>query len=654
MIPESLRGRALAELWLLSMGAVLMVYVAADGPLLAMARHLIPLVFALAFILSYAGLGIPLARRLLPAQGPADHLLVGTALGMGLSGLMVFTLGLAGIVDMRVYAVWTLVGLAALPFSAVPLWRSRTRLGIDPYDAFTLLAGAVILVNLLLILPGLVSPPVSTDALEYHLLIPKIILGSGRIAPIPHLVESSYPSLAEYLYLPVLALAGDVACKALHFWAGLGAAAALARLVRRSDPAANPLLPAALFLAMPLVAHSFALAWNDAFFVLFLLLGLGQLLAFHAGNRRRVAPLVVAGLVIGLAAWTKYTVVMVLVALAPVLVLAVLRRHWRWYHPLVVAAPVSVVSLLVFAKNWAFTGNPFYPFLSSVFPNPAWNDAAAAFFHHALRRWEIPDWSWRTYLTFPFRIALTPRIIDTHTGVVPLVLAPLLLVRSATREVRFLKAFVGFSVAAWLVFQTENRSLLTMLAVLLCVAQSGLDGELRRRPFLRRPVVALLAAASLAALGMTALNNAYLTSPLGYFVGAEGRQTYLDHEVPSQPAYDLLNREASVRRVLLVGLHDPYHLDRHAVFSSFSDPPIAETLSRGAGSAGALRKRLLGLGISHVVVNLPRYRAEQEHGLYSWSPRQRQVFESFLREYCEPVATLGPNRVLRIVAPDPG
>jgi hypothetical protein len=60
--------------------------------------------------------------------------------------------------------------------------------------------------------PAVATPPVSTDALEYHLLIPKIWLGWERIAHIPGLVEASYPGLVEHLYMPVMVLAGDVAC----------------------------------------------------------------------------------------------------------------------------------------------------------------------------------------------------------------------------------------------------------------------------------------------------------------------------------------------------------------------------------------------------------------------------------------------------------
>jgi hypothetical protein len=60
-------------------------------------------------------------------------------------------------------------------------------------------------------IPPLVSPLVSTDELEYHLLIPRIFLRAGKIGYIPSLVEFNYPCLAEYIYLLVKPPAGEAA-----------------------------------------------------------------------------------------------------------------------------------------------------------------------------------------------------------------------------------------------------------------------------------------------------------------------------------------------------------------------------------------------------------------------------------------------------------
>jgi hypothetical protein len=309
-----------------------------------------------------------------------------------------------------------------------------------------------------------------------------------------------------------------------------------------------------------------------------------------------------------------------------------------------------LISLLVFVKNWAFTGNPFFPFLSSVFPSAYWTPAAAEYFGRAVQAFEISHWTVTTYLLFPLHMTLTPRLVDVHPGVVPLLLTPLLFMRSATGEERFLKAFLGFHLGVWLILHTETRSLLTLLAVLLVVAVAALERLLERRPVYLRPVVVLLAAAALGNLAMAAVSTWHLTRPMDYFIGRESRADYLLREAHSQPTYRWLDSAPEAGRALLVGLHGPYHLSRPAYFSSFADPPAAEVVSAGADSVEALARTIESLHISHVVVDANAWRADHEAGLYSWSAEQRGLFEGFIRERCEVVARFGAQTVYRVGA----
>ena len=198
----------------------------------------------------------------------------------------------------------------------------------------------------------LVSPVVSTDAMEYHLMIPKIALATGKIAPLPSLVESNYPGLMSFIYLLIMPLAGDIACKAMHFLAGIAVLFAIARLVDRIAPKANRLLAPALYLTIPVAAVIFGWAWNDNFFVLCVLLALGQLLDFNSDPAQSgsVRHLLLAGILLGLAAWTKYTIVMILTALAPLLVVAMWKWRWRPLQVVTLVVPIGLISLLVFLK----------------------------------------------------------------------------------------------------------------------------------------------------------------------------------------------------------------------------------------------------------------------------------------------------------------
>lgn len=646
------KGHIPASVWFAFFAALIIAYALLQPPLRSVAINLQPMILALVFLASFCGIGAPWVVLFRLDSHPGEAALLSVAIGIGATGLFVFTLGLLGHTAPVLHSLWVLAGLLLFAYF---LWKSRRRLKcrVSVQDPLTLLSLALLLPFLLLVIPPLVAPVTAMDSLYYQLLVPKIFLKMGEIAPIPFLVESNYPCLAQYVYMLVMNLASDVTCNALHLGLGLLSLLAMGRLSARLHPAGNRWLGPVLFFTMPAFIVSASWAWNDAFFVFFMLLCLSHLLAYHLAEDKKGAlrNLILAGLLAGLASWVKYTFFMVL---APLLLLLLVGRcRWKWpgRHLAWFFFPLLPLSLLTSVKNWIFTGNPLFPFLHRVFPGPYWNDAAAAYFTQALRRFEIPQWDAATFLFFPFRLALQPPLIDVHIGIMPLVLLPLLFLRSRDKGISFLKAFGLFCLLSWFFFQTITRSLFTLLAVVLVIGAIELERRIWKNPAFRRSVVFFIGLASLANLLITITTHYHLTRPISYFLGLESRERYLLREAQSQPVYDWLNRAPQVNKVLLVGLHAPYYLQRDALFSSFTDPPIAESLSRGIAGSGQLATKLAGLGVSHVVIHQGQYDQENRDGLYSWSSRQRQVFEDFIARFCRPEVMSAQERIFRVQPP---
>lgn len=639
------------NLWLVLFAAVLVLFVLWNKPLYRILLHLRPPGFALVFVLSFCGIGAPIVRRLYQHPAKIDEFLASFAVGLGLTGLFTFGLGVLGIINVMLYALWVLAGLALFMYTIFRHWLPISLdLNKTMKEPLNILALLVIVPFLLQLIPPLVSPVVSTDALEYHLLIPKIFLNIGKIDYIPSLLESNYPCLAEYIYMMVMPLAGDVVCKSLHFWTGIVLLFAMGRLIARTSPGTSRLLGPALFLSMPIFILVLGWAWNDAFFVFFWLLCIRYLLDYHLADIQNRSPrsLFLAGIMAGLASWTKYTFVMIFLVIVILLIVALLRWKWKWHHLFWFFLPVGIISMLVFVKNWAFAGNPFYPFLNSIFKSPYWTEAANEYFNMALRRYEMPDWNWASYFLFPFHMTLKPVLIDTHPGVLPLVMIPLLFFRSANKGVTFLKTFIVVSVLVWLLIQTETRSLLTMFAVFFCVAAIGLERIVWSRKALRRPLVFFIGLAIAANLGITIVTNYHLTKPIAYLLGLESKKKFLLREARGQFSYEWLNRNPAAGNVLLVGLFGPYYLDKYPYFSSVCDPPIAELLSNGIQNPALLWKRLRSLGITHVVIDEKQFKEDNDLGLYGWDVQQKKTFEDFIEQFCQPRAKFGKEVIYRV------
>jgi hypothetical protein len=293
------------------------------------------------------------------------------------------------------------------------------------------------------------------------------------------------------------------------------------------------------------------------------------------------------------------------------------------------------------------TGNPVYPFLNRIFASPYWTGVADRHFHHALRRWEIADWGVATYLGLPLRLTLAPRLVDIHTGILPLVLLPLLFARGP-RGAAVLKAYAGLFVVVWLFVQTEVRSMLSLFAVVFVLA--GLALEAREWPAagLRRAFAVLLGAAVAANLVITSVTAYYLFDPVRHFIGLESREDYLRRVAASYRTYAWLDASPDVKGVLLVDFYDPYYLTRPYLFSSFTDPPVAEVTTAGARTPGDIAAMLRARGVSHVAVHGPAFEKAHAGGLYSWGPEGRARFGEFLARHGRRVAEFGPEVVFRI------
>jgi hypothetical protein len=523
----------------------------------------------------------------------------------------------------------------------------------NPHSRFTwtrweVLGAAVLALFLPVLIPFVVAPDISTDSIAYHLLIPKLYLLKGKVEHLPLFVEAYYPSLAEYNYLPLLLLGNEIVCKSFHFWVGIVLMIFLSHLVREISPGSNRLLAPAFFLSMPVTAIHLGWAWNDFMYTFFVLLSVYFLYSYHQSEKSSGRELLIAGILAGLSSWTKYTFVLYFFTSLIILFLGYRRWKWRLRHYYLFFLGIGIVAPFWLLQNWMFTENPFYPFLNQIFKSPHWSDHSDRFFHNALRNWEISDWNWITYLTFPIHMTMKARLVDIQTGILPLIFLPLMFLRTSSAGIRFLKIYIVACTFVWLFIHTENRSMLSVFAALFCVSAVLIEQVEWSVPKMRTIMIAGILIATCTNFFYTALTIYHLFDPFPYFFGRETADQYRSRLSESQRAFDYINSAQNVGRVLLVSVHAPYYLHRPYLFSSFADPPVAEVLSQDLKSAEELEQRMRSIGVTHVILNRSDYERENKEGLYSWSNQQRAVFEEFLLKRCEPVIRFGNDYVFRL------
>jgi hypothetical protein len=377
-------------LWL----ALVLMYA---GPMAAAAAYCLIVDGGLVLLWVVAAVGI--GSWILPLfLGPNAHgvnlplrLATSAALGLGVIGLIVLGLGLAGAINRIVAFVLIAAGVLA---AFLKLWRApvevvaiRQRFG-EPAGWGWLLLLIVPLLAVMTVgdlLPPYVlwnpEEPHGYDVVEYHLQVPREWFEAGRIIPLHHNVFSFFPFNVEMHYLLAMHLRGGP-------WAGMYAAQLMhgafilltvlsvggIAATMFSDPARSRIASVVAMLAMagaPLVWQLGAIAYDEGGFLLFGTLAIGWAMVAARDPQKSIGRMALAGVMAGLACGAKLTAVPeVLVAVAVVSGIVLLARRASVGGAAARVAIFGVCALACFApwliRTWLWAGNPVFPELPQL------------------------------------------------------------------------------------------------------------------------------------------------------------------------------------------------------------------------------------------------------------------------------------------------
>ena len=365
------------------------------------------------WLVSAFGFGAALLWRSASGMQRPLRVVTSIALGLGIESLATLALGLLGILTLRIswaiviagclLAIWRRGLLSPSPgppgegggegdfdrrtATAIrnhphpkPLPKYRER-GPEQFIRWLwLLPVAMLTVACLcaLLPPGILwgGEPNGYDVVEYHLQIPREWYELGRIVPLTHNVFSYFPFNVEMHYLLAMSLrhgpwAGMYTAQLMHVgFVAMAVAAIYALIAERSRSAATV---AAVAMALtPWCGLLASVAYDEGGMLLWGTLAIGLLMR---GN------IVLAGLMAGLACGTKWTAVPIVLVAAPLAMLAMRVVPWKSVWIFGIVGLLTVSPWLI--RNIAWTGDPVFPEMTSVFGKAHWSDTQVKRWHDA-------------------------------------------------------------------------------------------------------------------------------------------------------------------------------------------------------------------------------------------------------------------------------
>ena len=613
---------------------------------LAFADTLLNIALALFILL----LGTALGQRLLTGlsfASPGEGLVFATGIGLGTLSLITLGLGLLGLLyPWLFYALSLGLALLLLPQILSLLKRvTQLRLPSRPPLFIGLYLVATLSLSFLLAL----APPISFDALLYHLVGPKLYIQEHRIWAV-NSFPLYYPSLMEMLFAWGMLLKGDIVAKLIHYLYGLLAGAAIFLLAKRYLSSKAGWWSLALVWSMPMVWVLMGWAYADLGLVLYELLAFFALLNWLGSKERKW--LLLSGALSGFAMGVKYTSFVAPLSLALLILYQGVGERQRASSLLRSLFLFALVALLVaspwYLRNLCLVGNPFYPF---IFGGKHWD--------HFLSRWhEQPGTglglSWRI-IALPLTVTLGTQdetFYDGRTGPLILALLPLLfLARLTPRDEKravvnyllflFLAQFVFWT---WAVMRSQSlfqaRYLLPGL-VFLCIAlaQSIEESDFNWPQFsLARFVTAVVVLALFLNL-VTQTMEFLANNPLLYLAGLQRREKYLENNLGDH--YRAMNHinENLPDSAKIQFLWEPrtYYCQREArpdaILGAFKHLVFLE------GEAGGIVDHWREAGITHVLFRksgLDFLMSDPEDRRFALSEGDQRIWEELVRDHFDP------------------
>jgi hypothetical protein len=603
------------------------------------------------------GIGLWLWRILGPKNAsPLDIFLFSEGIGIGLLGLFILFLGLIGWLNTTL--LWGLmIGLSLLALPVVFTFAKSITIkrpsGLVTIYLF-LMMGSAFTIALL--------PPTSWDSLSYHLFGPRVYLEAGRIFPGLDVYSLNNPFLLEMVFMLSMALRSDIAAQLIHFIFLFLLSGMVYSITVNGLNLTQGWTAVLLLFTIPMVLLLAPWAYNDLALAFVTLAALYAFVVWQSTDN--ICWLVLSGFFAGFSMGFKYTSFIVPLIIGLLILWKsyqqpkLLLRYWFIFGGI-----AFLVSFVWYAKNLAFTGNPFYPY---VFNNGLYWDEYRANAHGGTGTGL--GFNVIALLQTPYLITLGVNDAsgDGFTGPLFLAFLPLIILYGITRlrhrtpfMFQVLLIYIAAHYAVWLlgVIYSDNlfqgRLLLPALAA-MCPIIAWIIEDIKT---LNHPQFSLhrfihLVLVFVLFLGLISQLSQWITyNPLSYILGNQTREEYLEYTlgtlyVASSALEDKLSSDAVVQYLweprnyyCEIECRGDTTLDKYAHLEYLYEDP--EKIAQAFNKEGVTHLLIFELGRNFLI--------EDES---PWtSPANLENYQLFIEKHTTPIVNWRDQYVLYELVP---
>lgn len=566
---------------------------------------MIEIIYLAAFVLAMFSLGTILLKifradflsyweKAVFAQAVALFALIYITFALGMAGFLysrLFTFMFLLLLLLNVKKIISLLSLSVKSLKRVPF-----RLSIDNFVALVIFGFLVF--NFIASL----APPHSSDALSYHLAIPKIYAENHAIVEIPFILPSNYPHATEMIFLSGYLLKGGVLSEMIAFYMAALLVAAIYLFCRRHFSRRTALIAAALFYTAPIISVFSIRGFVDISTALF---GFFAIYAFFLWHEKgRMSMLVFSALMAGTAMSTKLSAAPIFIALFGAVAYEsfFLRKSLVFGIKSLAAYGISAFSVLVpwLAKAYAYTGNPVYPFAYKIFGGAYLSESLLHFWFQESLKFVGFGTGLKELILLPWNLTMHSPAFHEQLGFGPVFLAAIPLIfftGKVDRRIKSLILIVAAVLLMWFFTAQQPRYTLISLAILSVIAAYVIAKMCDNIKTRNLAALLLLATLLINAGLLVGANN----DEVRVAVGLTQKEEYLAAKVSNYGLLKYANENLPGNaKLCLYGESEGFYSERDYIWCHPTHQGYIDFYT--ISSEGQLVSRLKEIGITHLLM----------------------------------------------------
>ncbi len=442
------------------------------------------------------------------------------------------------------------------------------------------------------------APPHSSDAIAYHLAIPKMFAENGRIFEIPYMVTSNYPLATEMLFLDGYLLKGGILSEMISAYTALLLAVAIFVFTKKHFGRNTALLASAIFYTLPIVSVFNIRGFVDISTGLYAMAALIALFKWNETHDIRL--LVLTGILAGTAASTKLSAYSVVAVMFFAVAYSSRREKVTKAVKNVAAYSIAAAAMVIpwMAKAYAYTGNPVYPLFSNFFGGKYLTEGILTVWVKESLAFMGTGTGFLDLMKLPWNMTMQAPLFGELLGIGPAFLAfipALLLMKKVDGKIKGMLSMAAALLIVWFYTAQSLRYIFFVYAMLAIVSAYSISRLLSEKG-IGKLAGAAVALAILVNLALWAGAN---NDEIRVAAGLTDKEAYLSQQVENYQLLKYANENLDGAKICIYGSIRGYYSDNDYVWCNPQYQAYIDFYT--IKTSGELLARMNETGITHII-----------------------------------------------------